>query len=161
MVVVELNGEPIENDATHLSSPSLHASSLHESYQSPMPIRITSYYCDDGLSIAVSSPRLSPEPNHSSSVPLIPKFENTLPTEPPPSFNPPPYRAVVSLPSYAAWRDKYAALPNDPEMNRLHPRTIYGNRLPKYGWRIWATVVLIVIVTVVAIVVALTTTGSS
>lgn len=156
--MVQSNVELVENDTTHLST-----SSMGESLRVPTPIRVMSYVSDDGLSIAVSSPRVSMEPNHSSSVPLIPKSENTLPTEPPPSFNPPPYRSVVSLPSYAAWRDKYASLPDDVESNRLHPRTqrYYGGRLPKHGWRIWAIVVLVVIVTIAAIVVALTKTSSS
>ena len=156
--MVQSNIEPVENDTTHLYPPS-----VNDSLQVPTPIRVISFISDDGLSIAVSSTRSSIEPNRSSSVPLISKSENTLPTEPPPSFNPPPYRSVVSLPSYAVWRDKYAALPDDVESNRLHPRTrrYYGGRLPKYGWRIWAIVVLVVVVSIAAIVVALTKTASN
>jgi hypothetical protein len=147
---VELHPYP-DTSSLYLQAPSLNVPTRPLS-----PIRITrEHYLDDGTSTALSSPALPPEPCRSPS-PLLERMEEpatSVPAEPPPSFNPPSYRAVVSLPSYSAWTDKYTRIPNDAESLRTYPK---GFGLRYYGWRIWSVVVAIIVVTVVSIVVALT-----
>lgn len=139
-----------------LPSPSpmhLHVPNSNYSDRSFSPIQITrEHYLDDGTSTALSSPMLPSEPCRSPA-PLLGGSAKYSLTEPQPSFNPPSYRAVVSMPSYASWTDKYSRLPGDIESVEKYSR---GFGLRYFSWRIWAVIVAIVVVTVISIAVALT-----
>jgi hypothetical protein len=144
------------------------------SSRAPSPLgHPMSEFREDRHSSTLSSPILPPEPRYPARSFLDEISTSYPPAEPAPLANPPPYRSIsVTLPSYAPRWQKYNTLPNDLEAwgdgrpggaVGLRRRATFTKRypaLPKYGWQVWSTIVLITVVTVVSIVIAVIKTAS-
>ena len=187
--MVSVKSESVGNSAStgllaiedaHHSQPSSQAPS-----RVPSPLPAPTSFHDDNISSTLSSPILPP----TRTEPVDPFLDaapyqhdyqsqtHLLPAEPVPLVNPPPYRSIsITLPSYSARWQKHSDLEagggglrrqgtwtsfRQGTLRRANTFTKRYPKLPKYGWQIWAAIVLVTIITTVSIVVAVVKTANN